>query len=202
MSRNNILSRSSQHRAVPTTSRSKRRLDGAQRPVVASPPAAAMALSEDGARQPGTRGPEPGLQVSTRRYALTPVARAADKRRSAAEPLPQDGPCATLTSLPLRRVWGPEWSPLWAGRGRGAVIGAEPRAAAQAVSWAEGRPPEGSTRRCCYWVPPLLLREVGLTRTPVPCQKVRSQVQATQLAFQLLYYQMERREKWVRSEES
>lgn len=66
-------------------------------------------------------------------------------RRAAAA----DGPCATLTSLPLRRVWGPEWSPLWAGRGRGAVIGAEPRAAAQAVSWAEGRPPEGSSRRCC-----------------------------------------------------
>lgn len=92
MSRNNILSRSSQHWAVPTTSRSKRRLDGAQRPAAAGPPAAAMALDEDGARQPGSSRPEPGLQVSTRRYALTPVARAAEKRRSAAESLPQERP--------------------------------------------------------------------------------------------------------------
>lgn len=84
--------RSSQHWAVPTTSRSKRRLDRAQRPAAAGPPAAAMALDEDGARQPGTRGPEPGLQVSTRRYALKPVARAAEKGRSAAEPLPQEQP--------------------------------------------------------------------------------------------------------------
>lgn len=82
--------RSSQHWAVPTTSRSKRRLDGAQRPAAAGPPAAAMALDEDGARQPGSSRPEPGLQVSTRRYALTPVARAAEKRRSAAESLPQE----------------------------------------------------------------------------------------------------------------
>lgn len=65
------------------------------------------------------------------------------RQKSAAELLPQDSPCAPLTSLPLRRVWGPEWSPLWAGSGRGAVVWAGPRAAEQAVGRA---PPLGRSQ--------------------------------------------------------
>lgn len=75
-----------QPRVGPAISRSKRRPKKGQHLVAFGPPAAAMALGEDGAQLRGARGPEP--QAAEIREALRneTAARAAERRRSLRRP--------------------------------------------------------------------------------------------------------------------